>query len=148
MFDIKQYNLNWKAHLKAISSKFSRVIGLLRKLKYIFPKYILCSIYNTLILPHLNYSLLAWGHKYSKIPSLFSISAFPSDLSPFSTSPPFFSFHLLFPSLFLLFHHQYGMPSGTCLTAVSECFATFGTCAFSSKTRSILGDLSHYRCGS
>ena len=33
-------SLNWKAHLKAISSKISRVIGLLRKLKYIFPKYI------------------------------------------------------------------------------------------------------------
>ena len=39
-------NLNWKAHLKAIGSKISRVIGLLRKLKYIFPKYILCSIYR------------------------------------------------------------------------------------------------------
>ena len=30
-------NLNWKAHLSAIGNKISRVIGLLRKLKYIFP---------------------------------------------------------------------------------------------------------------
>ena len=60
-------NLNWKAHLKAIGSKISRVIGLLRKLKYIYPKYILCSIYKTLILPHLNFSLLTWGNKCSKI---------------------------------------------------------------------------------
>ena len=65
-------NLNWKAHLKAIGSKISRVIGLLRKLKYIFlkyilPKYMLYSIYKTLILPLLNFSLPRWGNKCSKI---------------------------------------------------------------------------------
>ena len=31
-------NLNWKAHLNAISTKVSRIIGLLHKLKYVFPK--------------------------------------------------------------------------------------------------------------
>ena len=33
-------NLNWKAHLNAIGTKVSRVIGLdlLHKLKYVFPK--------------------------------------------------------------------------------------------------------------
>ena len=59
--------LNWKAHLKAISSKISRVIGLQCELKYISPKYILCSIYIALILPNLNYSLLTWRNKCSKI---------------------------------------------------------------------------------
>ena len=34
-------NLNWKAHLSAVSTKVSRVIGLLHKLKYVFPSYIL-----------------------------------------------------------------------------------------------------------
>ena len=34
---------------------------MLHKLKYIFPAYLLRMIYNSLILPHLNYSLLAWG---------------------------------------------------------------------------------------
>ena len=52
-------NLNWKAHLHMVSTKISRVIGLLRKLKYILPSYILHTIYNSLILPHINYSLLA-----------------------------------------------------------------------------------------
>ena len=52
-------NLNWKAHLSAIGTKISRVIGLLHKLKNIFPKQVLHSIYNSLIMPHLNYSLLA-----------------------------------------------------------------------------------------
>ena len=39
-------NLNWKAHLSAIGTKTSRVIGLLQKIKYIFPKQVLHSIYN------------------------------------------------------------------------------------------------------
>ena len=60
-------NLNWNAHLNSIGSKIARVIGLLRKLKYIFLKHILRSIYNSLILPHMNYSLSAWGNKCNKI---------------------------------------------------------------------------------
>ena len=60
-------NLNWKAHLSAISTNISRVIGLLHKLKNIFPKQVRHSIYNSLIMPHLNYSLLAWGIKSHKI---------------------------------------------------------------------------------
>ena len=51
-------NLNWKAHLSAVS-KASRVIGLLHKMKYVFPSYISRMIYNSLILPYFNYSLLA-----------------------------------------------------------------------------------------
>ena len=52
-------NLNWKAHQNAIGAKIVRITGLLRKLKYIFPKHILHSIYNSLIMPHLNYMFLA-----------------------------------------------------------------------------------------
>ena len=54
-------NLNFKSHLKIIRTKISRIIRLLPKLKYIFPAYLLRMIYNSLILPHMNYSLLAWG---------------------------------------------------------------------------------------
>ena len=41
-------NLNWKAHLNAIGAKIARITGLLRKLKYIFPKHkliIICEKY-------------------------------------------------------------------------------------------------------
>ena len=58
-------NLNLKSHLKSIGSKVSRVIGMLHKLKYIFPAYLLRMIYNSLILPHINYCLLAWGSNCS-----------------------------------------------------------------------------------
>ena len=60
-------NLNWKAHLSAVSTKVSSVIGLLHTLKYVFPSYILRMIYNSLILPHFNYSLSIWGCKCQNI---------------------------------------------------------------------------------
>ena len=59
-------NLNWKAQLGAISTKFSKAIGLLHKL-LLFPKQVLHSKYNSLIISHINYSLLAWGLKSHKI---------------------------------------------------------------------------------
>ena len=58
-------NISFKLHIIIIGSKIYRVIGLLRKLKYIFPSHLLRMIYNSLILPHMNYSLLAWGTNYT-----------------------------------------------------------------------------------
>ena len=52
-------NPNFNSHLKIIG--ISSVIGLLHKLKYIFTAYLLLMIHNSLILPHVNYSLLSWG---------------------------------------------------------------------------------------
>ena len=60
-------NLYRKAHIHMVSTKISTVIGLLWKLNYIFPSYILHTIYNSLILPHINYSFLPWGTKCQKI---------------------------------------------------------------------------------
>ena len=60
-------NLNWKAHTNFVSVKIARVIGLLHRLKFVFPKQILFSIYNSLILPHMSYSLLAWGTQCNTI---------------------------------------------------------------------------------
>ena len=59
--------MNWKAHTNFISVKIARVIGLLHGLKFVFPKQILFSVYNSLILPHMSYSLLAWGTQCNKI---------------------------------------------------------------------------------
>ena len=53
--------LNWDTHVNVIGNKISRVIGIIKKLQYIFPTEILLSIYNALILPHINYCLLSWG---------------------------------------------------------------------------------------
>ena len=53
--------LSWKYHINMTAMKISKVIGILHKLKYIFPKDILPTIYKSLSLPHLNYGLLLWG---------------------------------------------------------------------------------------
>ena len=54
-------SLSFKFHLTKTGKKISRVIGLLHKLKHVFPSYLLRMIYSSLILPHMNYSLLARG---------------------------------------------------------------------------------------
>ena len=46
--------LNWDTLVNVIGSKISRVIGIIKKLQFNFPKEILLSIYNALILPHIN----------------------------------------------------------------------------------------------
>ena len=48
----------------------SRIIGFLNQIKMIFPRESLLSIYNTLILPHLNDCILSWG-KYCEQITLF-----------------------------------------------------------------------------
>jgi len=60
-------NITWSTHVDTISKKISRVIGLLHKMKYVLPPNILLSLYNSLILPHINYCLLSWGQKHDAI---------------------------------------------------------------------------------
>ena len=55
-------NLNWKAHTNFISVKIASVIGLLHRLKFVFPKQILFSIYNSLILPHNELFIIGLGN--------------------------------------------------------------------------------------
>ena len=47
-------DINWKSHIKHISSKVSKTIALLRFLKYTFPKQILKTLYMSLIQPYLS----------------------------------------------------------------------------------------------
>ena len=54
-------NITWSDHITKISIKVARVIGILSKLKHIFPRNILRTIYNSLIHPHLIYGLYLWG---------------------------------------------------------------------------------------
>ena len=54
-------NITWKPHITKTAIKIARVIGVLNKLKHIFPQHILLTIYNSLIQPHLIYGLYLWG---------------------------------------------------------------------------------------
>ena len=51
-----------------VSKKISRITGILKNLQLIVPKNILLTIYNILILPHINYCLLLWSNKFERSP--------------------------------------------------------------------------------
>lgn len=57
-------NLNWKEHISAISSKISRSIGILSKIRHYLNINTLKQLYYSLIYPHLIYGLIIWGNTY------------------------------------------------------------------------------------
>ena len=63
-------HMTWNAHIQKISNKISRSLGVMNRLKRYLPQNILRTIYNSLILPHINYSILVWGFKSSRISKL------------------------------------------------------------------------------
>ena len=54
--------LNWKTHTHNICKTISRNIGIMNKLKHYFPRSILSTLYFSLVLPYLNYGIMAWGN--------------------------------------------------------------------------------------
>ena len=53
--------LSWNQHTNKISLKISKSIGILYRLRDIYPRAVLENLYNTLITPHFNYCILCWG---------------------------------------------------------------------------------------
>ena len=51
-------NLKWNKHIDHIALKISKVTGILYRLKSIFPRDALLTLYNALIMPHFHYCLL------------------------------------------------------------------------------------------
>jgi len=62
-----QQNLSWDSHVNRIALKISRTIGIINKLKHFVPLNVLLTLYNSLVLPHMNYGLLIWGHRSERI---------------------------------------------------------------------------------
>mgnify|MGYP000297251403 CR=1 FL=1 len=63
-------HLSWKDHIDKIASKLSQTTGVMNRIKEFLPTHILQTIYNSLVLPHLNYGILLWGHKSIRISQL------------------------------------------------------------------------------
>jgi hypothetical protein len=63
-------HLSWSPHISLISSKISRVCGVLSKLRHFLPPQILKTIYSSLITCHLNYGVLLWGSQSERIEKL------------------------------------------------------------------------------
>ena len=54
--------LSWRDHITKVSGSISKMVGIMCKIKYYLPSYILLTIYNSLVLPHLMYSIIVWGN--------------------------------------------------------------------------------------
>ena len=80
-----------------VSIKCSRITGMLNKLKYIIPQRIKILLYNTLLMPHLNYCLLVWGFNQERISKLQKRAIRIITLSKYNahTSPLFKMLNLL-----------------------------------------------------
>lgn len=53
--------LCWKNHVSHVLNKVNKGIGILYKLRNVFPKQTLLQIYKSLIYPHFNYCNIVWG---------------------------------------------------------------------------------------
>ena len=63
-------SLSWRTHTDTVRNKVSKVVGILYRLKNIFPMYILQTLYNSLIVSYINYGLLLWGVESHRVESL------------------------------------------------------------------------------
>ena len=60
-------HLTWNEYVQKISNKISRSIGIMCKLKRFLPQQVLRILYDSLILPHLQYCILTWGFKSDRL---------------------------------------------------------------------------------
>ena len=59
--------LEWTRHIDKVANKISRTLGILNKLKHV---YTLKTMYDALIVPHLNYNILLWGFNSNRMSAL------------------------------------------------------------------------------
>ena len=60
-------HLTWNNHVMQVTNKIAWTIGMMHNLKKILPLNILRLLYNSLVLPHLNYGILAWGRQTKQL---------------------------------------------------------------------------------
>ena len=60
-------HLNWKPPIQKVSYKITRTLGVMCRLQNSLPGHMLCMLYNSLVLPHLHYSIMTWGFKVSRL---------------------------------------------------------------------------------
>ena len=61
---IIEQHLNWATHISHICNIIARNVGILQKLQYFVPTYVLKIQYHSLILSHLQYCTLLWANSY------------------------------------------------------------------------------------
>ena len=61
---IIEEHLNWAMHINHLCNIIARNVGILQKLRYFIPAYVLKILYHSLILSHLQYCTLLWANSY------------------------------------------------------------------------------------
>ena len=107
-------NMTWKDHVDVICGKITRVIGFLNRLKHFLLLSVKLCLYNSLILPHINYGLLLWGHSCDRILKLqkkavriITLSKYNSHTDPIFKSLKLLKVHDIFVLFQLKFYHKY-----------------------------------------
>ena len=59
-------NLSWKHHVTIKCNQIVKTTAILSRLKHSLPSSTLKIIYNSLVLPHISYALIAWGNLSNK----------------------------------------------------------------------------------
>ena len=124
-------NLKWQSHINNISLVISRNIGIMGRAKYYISSQYLVLLYNSLILPYLNYCAVVWGTNYSsridKLVKLQKRALRVIDKKPYSyhTRELFIKYRMLkFPDLVRKQHILIllGYLNGTLPTPIFEMF--------------------------
>ena len=64
-------HLSWSNHINTLATKISKNIGIMNRLKPVLPSNVLLTLYNSFILPYLNYSVIVWGGSITQYNNLF-----------------------------------------------------------------------------
>jgi len=107
-------NLKWNCHINKISSKISKVVGILNHIKKFLPPEILKTIYNALINPHLHYGILCWGTNTKRTTKLqkkairiITKSKYNAHTGPLLKQLRILTIPDLYDLKLLLFYHKY-----------------------------------------
>ena len=60
-------HLNWQPHIDSLVTKLSKAVGLLSKIRYYVPRYLLRTIYFSIFNSHMIYTCQIWGQNKCKI---------------------------------------------------------------------------------
>jgi hypothetical protein len=53
--------LNWRGHIGQVGTKVRQLLGVLVRIRADLDEHLLLSLYNGMVLPHLQYCLMIWG---------------------------------------------------------------------------------------
>lgn len=62
--------LKWQDHTNKIANKISKSLGVMSRLKHLLEPATLKTLYNSLVLPHLYFSILCWGFDSERLTKL------------------------------------------------------------------------------